>query len=742
MHHFTTHAQSETPQNAAAAQFAILRSCHSTISAELQKGGSTYLAAKILVLARLSHKTLSEGPDASPLVESLRNRLALSRTRLLKHIDRNFSNPDVESQNLVENMCAFSLATSSSPTDVLRHYLHIRLEAIRSSPEAAQHMRSGMLKAIRLFKGSLAESQSIFPRRLAEALGKLKLQPLLQDKEIQALPDLNLDLHGRWIAGEVRKFTPWPRHDELQKSEADKMLRSWAPTALSVLKEAAHAMLAEQSDFGSVVKLREDVLEVHLSSNPRIPGVESSEVLDALRDAFNDHSRALVKSRAEDLFALSAIVSSVINRWSSTNRSQRPSLWDLADAAPTLEGGASDFKDAIGDRFYGHDEATKKCMSIYEQWTTSITDTRVLIKSMKEKRWNDDLFDTASEADDDLDLDSRQTLLGEDDPRELNDALDSALKSSLVNFGTDFKDFTASATSSNNSGQPIFLLRVLRGFMQSVEGLGINLQAALDFNALTLSLYESIASSLGQSCLEAFQKSLSRFTSNAYHGSMLWEGHPPLPVQPALASFKLLYQLGRDMAEGGQDLWAPGLIDVMKQYVESQAKFLLERASREIQTLSHKPTAMLAKPAETSGSPHDADAQAEVKESMEDDDDKVVVNGTKEEDTSNGYADIADSGDPNGFPDTQTTTNGSVESDAASKTVKLTQLLFDSMYLQRVLQVSHGKTEDIQRSTSSLQNFLDNLAKEANVEKEQVERMQKSASDYWKKTYLLLGLLA
>ncbi|KAF2097077.1 hypothetical protein NA57DRAFT_41876 [Rhizodiscina lignyota] len=715
-------------QNSAAAQLAILRSCHSTISAVLQKEGSTYLAAKVLVLARLLHKTLSQSPDASPLVDSLRNRLAYLRTRLLRHIDRSFSNPEIEIPKLVENMCALSLATSSTPTDVLRHFLHIRLEVIRSGPEAAQHMRKGLLKAIKLFKGSLIDSQTIFPRRLAESLSRLKLQPLLQDKEIQTLPDLNLDIHGRWIAGEVRNFTPWPRHDELQKSEAEKILRHWAPAALKSLKEAAQSMLSEQEDFADVVKLREDVLEVHLSSNPRIAGVQSSDVLELLRDVFNERLQFLVQKRADGLAALLGGISSAIDPSASTYEGQQASTWQLAHDPTTLENGAFAFKDAISDRFHGNEQATKKCLSIAEKWATSIIDMRSLIKTMREKRWEDDVLDATSEADDDLDLDSRQALLSEDDPRELNDALDSALQSSFARFGEEFRKIAAVAGASTNTTQSIFLLRVLRQFAQKTIDLTSTssaangkFQGALDIQGLSSPLYASIVTSVSQSSLQSFERSLSRFTNNPFHGNMLWEGHPPLPVQPTPSCFRLPYCLVKGMATLGQDLWAPGLVEALKQHMDAEARKLLDECLSAVKAL---PELASVDSTPVSDPSEDAEPQQEA------------------DDSSDGLANGAGIDGPNDSSITHAATNGAVEGDSGSKTAKLIQLLFDAMYLQRVLHVPNAKVSDSSRLTLSNQSYLEELAKELDLETEKLERMRKNAVDYWKRTYLLLGLLS
>ncbi|KAJ8613088.1 hypothetical protein MRB53_037140 [Persea americana] len=99
----------------------------------LRNRGSHLFASKLLVLARVLHKALSDTPDAPPFVEKLGGKLASMRQKLLRHIDRRLLNAKAEVDDLAGEMAAFSLATSSSPTDVLKHFQGLRLRAVRHS---------------------------------------------------------------------------------------------------------------------------------------------------------------------------------------------------------------------------------------------------------------------------------------------------------------------------------------------------------------------------------------------------------------------------------------------------------------------------------------------------------------------------------------------------------------------------------------------------------------------------------
>lgn len=724
-----------------AAQLAILKSCHATISTLLQRGGSPYLSAKVLVLARLLHKTLSQQPNASPLVDSLRDRLASSRTRLLKQIDRNFSTPKPDVTKLVENMCAFSLATSSVPTDVLRHFLHVRLEAIRNSPAMSESSRASMTNAIRLFKGTLSDAQAIFPRRLSDALSKLKTQPLLQDKDIQSLRELNLEVNGRWISDEVRNFTPWPRHDELQRAEAEKIVKTWSPTALKTLKSVIETILSKEDDLATTTKLREEIIEIHLSSTSRIQGVDSSEILDVLREVFNDRLCSIITSRAHDLKQFSAKVFSTLQRVDTVSTDGQLSIWQIADSPPSLDGGAAKFKQAISDGYHGYSNEVKSCVSSSEQWKESVIEAQSLIKTMKERRWDDDLLDAASDIDDDVDLDSKQALLGEDDPRQLTDTLSKALDSAFATFADDFQEH-ASAVSDSDASKAIFLLRILRNFSRSASSLIVTKDTSTftgksrlvsQESVLTRPLMTNISSFVAQSTMPKFQASLSRFVSKkSSKFELLWEGQPPLPVQPSPSAFSLPVHLEKVMAAVGQDLWAPVLVTTLKQHVEQELHNVFDGAIKDLRKVNEEASEQNGVHEEAPGDSDKISTVDEKKDDVEEGDEEATQHKT------NGVPETSDSdgGDSKAIPDIDSA--DSIKDKRAAIKGKLTQLLFDMMYLERVLQVPRLAHEN----TQPRDPLSDLVAKELELGEVQIEKMEKSASDYWRRAYLLVGLLA
>lgn len=724
---------------AVAAQLAILKSCHAAMSTLLQRGGSPYISAKVVVLARLLHNTLSEQPNASPLVDSLRDRLASSRRRLLKQIDRNFSVPKTDTTKLVENLCARSLATSSGPTDVLRHFLHIRLESMRNSPAIADSSRLSMTRAIRLFKGTLSDAQTIFPRRLSDALSKLKNQPLLQDKDIQSLRELNLDVHGRWIADEVRNFTPWPRHDELQRAEAEKIVKAWSPMALKTLKSVIEAILSNEDDLATTTKLREEIIEIHLSSTSRIQGVDSSEILDVLRHSFNDRLCSIITLRAEALKHFSESVFSMVQVANTLSTDEGISIWQIANAPPSLDRGAAKFKEAVSDGYHGYSNEVKHCLSKSEQWKEGIKEAQSLIKDMKERRWEDDLLDVASDTDDDVDLDSKQALLSEDDPRRLSEILATALDAALAQFADDFQE-NAASVSDEDVSKAIFLLRILRNFTQSVTGLPVVADSSSSKgmariisqdSSLTRPIMTKISSSVAEKAIGSFQDALSKFVNKrSSKFEILWEGQPPMPVQPSPSAFSLPVALEKVMATVGQDLWAPVLVRVLKQQLEEALHNVFETAIKDLK--------LQAEDGEQNGTAHTLNGVSEKSSEVEGKDGMEEENEETGQSKMNGEAEDSSSSvvESNAAEDTNST-NSALNKGAVIKG-KLTQLLFDMLYLNRVLQIPRGIAQENSHPRDSLISLL---VKELELATGQVEKMEKSASEHWRRTYLLVGLL-
>jgi hypothetical protein len=676
-------------RNAMASHLAILQRCPTVISRLLKKGGSSLLAAKILVLARLTHKTLSQDADAPPLIDTLRQRLASLRSKLLNAIDKRIAAPDKDIQSLLEDMCAFSLATSSTPTDVLRHFQRVRLEAIGWHLEQSSGIKTHVLKAVKLLLDTLQESQTVFPKRLADALVKLKDQPLIKQKDVQSVSELSFDLHELWVADELRNYTPWPRHDELQKAEADKIVKNWAKQAVNTFLSAMKLVLSAENEFSEIMTLRKELLEAWPWSDSRVPGFHSADVVDQLRELLNDQLSAIVTERVEELQSVPNAILAALNR-PSTPQPKELLLWDASVTSMDYSSGASSFKRAVHNRYYGYSDAITNVLDAYNTWVDGITSIRSLLKEMRDTRWDDDIGDDVD------DLDSRQVLLSEDDPRALDETLSKALEESSQEVQKALEQIVHKVIKEDSDGpeNAIFVLRVIRQISQwsssrdhNIVGPALKSTSSL---AITKPLHMTLGEFVTSSALKNYQLSLGKLAKTSIiPAKSLWEGSPLLPVQPTPGTFKFLRNVTMDMATHGPDLWSSGAVDAIKHSaLEKVAKIMQELISR----IQQQPK------------------------------DKTLKTGHAE----------------NGIDDTNNIAPNEGQNEIDVLRDRLTQVIFDMAFLQHGL----AQTGENGQPGGSFQPLLETCSKTLNLETTLTSRIRKSAGDYWKRTYLIFALLS
>lgn len=84
--------------------------------------------------------------------------------------------------------------------------------------------------------------------------------------------------------------------------------------------------------------------------------------------------------------------------------------------------------------------------------------------------------------------------------------------------------------------------------------------------------------------------------------------------------------------------------------------------------------------------------------------------------------------------ETRTTAPSNSTDEQAPKHI---QAIFDLLYLEKILSVSKPSIK-----TPGFDDVIKDLRNEAEVEDTSLERLRKSSGDYYKRTYLLFGLLA
>jgi hypothetical protein len=662
--------------------------------AEGGKGKNLVIAAKVLVLSRLLAKSLSDSSARrckadNDLVEDSKRKLGSLRRRLLRAIEGALgrTSEDHSRDDLIQALCAYSLATSSSAKDVLRHFLHVRGEAMTLAFEDQQESKFetiGVLRALELYARTLLDVQALVPRRLSEALAGLKTKPLLKDQTIRDLEGLRLDVCEKWFGDEVLYFTPYNRHDDLEGSQAVEMLKGWAKKASEVLLQGLVKALHTVTDFKAVVELRTKILQVWIKDGGKAKGFDPSIMLDGLRNVVNDRMIELLESRVSKLRLVGTEIEATLGAWRPGFTDVNLSLWDEEMLEMGISNGANPFKEAVLSRTYGRNDAVSRVVKGYRTWRHLVDDVITVLDQLKKQRWDDDLEDI----EDDLSLESRNTLLSTQDPEMIQDRLDSFLKMAYSDLDRDISSHLATYKDSEHIGPiSIYILRILRDIRAelpkkpSMNNFGLS---------LVPSLHEKLASTTAAESIQTFAKSFSR---KRVAGRGLWEGDPEMPVQPSPATFKFHHTLVRAMAQAGADLWSPAAVCVLKRHLRSELGRRWNAHLRATKNLeANKVNA-------------------------------VKVNGT----ATNGDVELPAASEADQYGSEEAT-------DPQKRKDVLIQSLFDIFILQYSLEASPGTEDELEALASTV---------ESQVELEPMvrKRLHNAAKEYWKRTSLLFGLL-
>ena len=716
-----------------ASQLAVLRSCPDVISRLLKSGGSVLLAAKVLVITRLLHTKLSQRPNPSPYLNNIRNRLASLRRRLLGRIDRLFKSLQSSRDVLMEAMCAFSLATSSSPKDVTRHYHQKRLEAISENMGQGDDGHDSMLLALKLYVKTLKDTQAVIPVKLAHALEELKSVPLFKSQDVYSLIELNLDVHERWIGDDIRTFTPYIRHDDLSKAEAERSLEKWAKTAFDSFLAGLRNRIQDVEDPGRLIDLRRQVFELWLSNHQHPTGVDSAETLDGLRDVFNLQCIRLIRIRTSKLGQVSFAVKNVLRDWQPGVSDLTPSLWDSSMTSMEFENGGIPFRKRLANRLAGKNDVLNRVSLEYVSYLTSIEDLEEMIKKLREARWADDVDDVGDE--DDL-LDNKQVLLSEDDPRLLQEELNTALDGAYTELQETLYKLPDQFETTYNGQQAAFLIRVWRELRYHLPKSYQN--AKLGKGSIP-SLQHTVADEVLRVPLERCSTRIAKMSqAKLLQARPLWEGSPELPVSPSAWTYRFLLDLASSMTAYSSDLWSPQAVDALKRVlILSIAPMLKGRPAVEVN--GHRDRDLLdgedkrEEELEQEVKKDEEEIEQRVKEENEEVDDEEVGNSGEKDEVKSEQP-----GKPTDKQSNGILSNGNVspEPDEEPDDGKI-QRFFDVAYLANASAI-----KDMEGRDSQLISLQRSLAQELALEPKLIERMRKDAAEYWKRTSLLFALLA
>ncbi|KAH0372772.1 hypothetical protein KCU65_g925, partial [Aureobasidium melanogenum] len=673
-------------RNALASNIALLQRCMTQALQLIKKGNFALRAAKLLVIARLLFSNAAKSPDPPALLDNLKSKLTSLRRKLLSHIDKRLASATLEKSALVDTLAAYSLATTSTPTDVLNHFLRVRASSLGEMIE--KPTQTDLHNALRSLIMTIKEVQAIFPKQLSTLLGRLQDEPLLQDTAIQDMPELSLDIYEPWISDDVRNFTPWLRHDQLQPSAAAIVLKKWVAKARSSFLQGLNQLLDDTKDISVIVTLRKEFITRSLSADRKLPGLDPSDFFEELRASFNRRLQALVVASADvdDIvgpYLRGEKIQSVINPGPAAE------LWDPSNLDIDPGKGSITFRNLINNASQGKDASLQSLVQSFNTWSSDLATWSTTIKAMRDDRWNDDLD---LDIEDDFEIDSPQDLLAREDPEELQKLLASEKAKSLKNAYENIQSYIEEKSRTART------LRLVRELAHQASLGETKSSASKPPSSLVQKLHEMLAEQVLEKSQEQNKATAKLFVRPPH--TALWEGSPPLPVQPSPACFRYLHETCRTMKDVGSDLWTLPAVSLLKSRLQ---KTILESLSDNLLNTS-----------KTNGSTATTDSS--------NGDSEVIP-------AENSDGDIVKEGD-----ETDNTTPSNTLDEQGSKLIQAT---FDLLYLDKILSVSKPSIK-----TAGFDDAVKDLRQKAELEDASLERLRKSSGDYYKRTYLLFGLLA
>ncbi|KAI0856602.1 hypothetical protein F4860DRAFT_397814 [Xylaria cubensis] len=685
-----------------AARVKLLRACGLAVSrllkvgtskdAEGSKGDRLVLAAKVFVLSRLlvssfgNLKTSDEEikaavETAKKSLDGLRRKLVRAVEKVLQKIGEGADIVDV-----LKALSAYSLSSSSGTRDVLRRFLSIRAEAITYEFDYEEHEKTrgtdNVLKGLELYTKTLVDVQALIPNKLPEALLELKKKPLLADESLRALEGLRLDVFERWCGDEIRYFTPFIRHDDLDGKQAKEMLTSWAKRGGEAVLNGLSKTLEHISEFKAIIELRTSTLQQWIRNGGKARGFDPSIMLDGLRKAINDHLLQLIETKVSKLKLIGSEVASTLEAWQSGITDRQRGLWDDEMLGMDFSIGAAQVTHEVVSRVYGRNDAVARAVTRFESWYHIVDNVGDLVEQLRRQRWDNDV----DEIEDEEVIETRQDLLSRDDPQLLHTRLNETLIKAFEDLDEQLTSLWQVRKDGLDNGQiAMYILRILRDIRSRLPKLDGVQSFGLDN---VPSLHENLAAHVSVTPLEEF--TTSALTQKRVAGRALWEGEPALPTQPSPSTFKLLRNITVSMGDSGVDLWTLIAVKTFKRVCSQQ---LVDVWRKELVA----PVTDLDRP--DSASKMDENKKSEV---SEDDDSAKEIN----EKTSERSKDV------------------------------FIQWLFDVYLLQHYLGIGNDDSDKI------LKDLASEVLEKTGLDTESDNRLVRASREYWKRTSLLFGLLA
>ena len=687
----------------------MLRSCAELISRLLKSSGPPLVAAKVLVISRLLHKKLSQIPDPPPLLERLRIRLGSLRRRLLAQIDRRMGLVESSSDEPLQSMCAFSLATSSSASDVLRHFLHIRQEAISDKAQDNTADSQGPSRSLQAFFDTVKDVKRLIPTQLSSSLQKLKSKPLLNDQSLQDTIELNLDLHEKRLGDDIRSFAPYIRHDDLSRPDVGKLMQKWNEQTISNVLRQIRTQVNKEYHPKVLVNQRRHLLELWFANQQHIGSEQRFRYVNDLREIFMKRWLALIEAQNSALRGISEMLQEEMLPGSRVGAEQEPavdlSLWSQPVLAFDPSDGASALRETLMSRLRGLSPGLRELIEIYNRWQAEIENLSAAVESLTTEKWQDDFDAYEEELDDNCEQSTLESTLNEEDPRKLR-------KDFMFHLGGAFEHLESDLHRYLHNREPLSIQRIslalhsLRHIKQHLPKPYADTSAASSFGISIIGkLHGQLATAVIPPSLDKSSLHINKALSSINVPSKpLWEGDPPLPNLPSAWVFRLLQDVHQALAGVGSDIWSPAAVAHMKQTLRREISSLVQEHMKKIAGRRAKSRSQ-----------------------------KSLVNGTTQHKEP--------------LRETSSDEESLAKQPSKSSTDVLIQLFFDIMYLSHATSPSmalsgdSSSVADLDAVADELVMLRTQLESETRLDATQTGRMSKSAEEYWRRTSLLFGFL-
>ncbi|KAI3338879.1 hypothetical protein F4824DRAFT_63473 [Ustulina deusta] len=686
-----------------AARVKLLKACGLAVSrllrtgtskdAEGSRGDRLVLAAKVFVLSRLLVSSFgnlkASDEEISSAVESAKRSLDGLRRKLVRAVEKVLQKVEggTDITDILKALSAYSLSSSSGTRDVLRRFLSIRAEAITYEFEYEEHEKDrgtdNVLRGLELYTKTLVDVQALVPNKLPEALLELKKKPLLADEALRSLEGLRLDIFEMWCGDDIRYFTPFIRHDDLDGKQAKEMLTGWARKGGETVLNGLSKTLEHISEFKAIVELRTSTLQQWIRNGGKARGFDPSIMLDGLRKAINDHLLQLIETKVAKLKLVGSEVASTLEAWQSGITDRQRGLWDDEMLGMDFSIGAAQVTHEVVSRVYGRNDAVARAVTGFESWHHIIDNVGDLVEQLKRQRWDNDV----DEIEDEEVIEMRQDLLSKDDPQLLHTRLDETLIKAFEDLNEQLTTLWRGRKDGLDNGQiATYILRILRDIRSRLP----KLEGVQSFGLDNVpSLHEKLAAHVSVAPLEEFIA--TTLTQKRVAGRVLWEGEPALPTQPSPSTFKLLRNVTVSMGDSGVDLWTPSAVKTLKRVFRQQ-----------LADVWHKELVASVPNLDEAESASKVDKDGTGDPSIEDDDNTKETN----EEISERGKDV------------------------------LIQWLFDVNLLQHYLNIGNSDSD------KAMTDLAAEILEKTGLDNQAERRLAKASQEYWKRTSLLFSLLA